>query len=489
MKYLLSITLLFQFMNLSAQSTFVKMYDDIDNEARSIRKIVEKDGRYFTLSSGICNGTMECSVLMEIDDNGNILWEKKLSWLDVAQNTFVISNDTLVIAGNHNPQQEELFLHYRNLDGDSLTTFTISDPNLPLTNMFVLGLNEFNNKYILTGTGRDSIRSSFLYSVHKEGVLDTLLILDRANANSSAYGISIDQNGYLNVVVERNTQEVFEDVKDYRKYDKDWNVVWNFVTEPILGSYIITKTMTDLDDGSIIYLNQDYWNDRFVIKVDSSKNESWRYLLGDGNKIAANIHRVKASKDGSFIGVGEWFDSTLDEFDFYLEDVPFIFKMTPDGELIWQKAIVQEDPLLINFAFFGAFNDFTELDNGDIIAVGYWGLFPRQKLIARFTSDGCIMEDCDEHYVLTNTEEINSIEEIKIFPNPVSGDFISLDGLFQNDLSYKIYNANGLLISKSKVIRGNGKTQIDISSFTKGMYCIQFSDNKTISKCFNFVKI
>ena len=489
MKYFLFTILMTISVSASAQDTFFRYYDDVDNEGRSPRSLVEKAGRFFMLSSGVCNNTQECSVLLEFDSEGNIIWERKMGWLDIAQNTFIISGDTLVIAGNHNPAQEEFFLHYRSLSGDSIATHMVSDPNQPMTRMFALGLSEFDNKYIITGTGKDTSRASLIYSVHKDGTLDTLLAIDRTNANTTAFGMSVDSDGYLNVVIEKNTLSIY-DYRNFRKYDKNWNIVWNFTTEPIGTSFLVSKTMSDLENGSIVYTNEDNWSDAYIYKVDSMGHELWKYKFGDVTKRAASIMRLKTTIEGDIIGGGWWFDSTDEYFPFFIDRVPFIFKMSTDGELIWQKAIVEEDTLLFERAVAGIVNDLIELDDGDILAVGRWGLPDRKKMVIRLDSDGCIKEQCGDHFDVTSTGDISLQSDIILYPNPVIGNQINIVGLMDNaSYIFIIMDIHGRVILEQELKTITDLTSIHIPSIIKkGVYVLKIQDAGGRSESMKFVK-
>lgn len=492
MKHILVLIIIFSSFYISAQETFVKIYDDLDNEGRQIRQVVEKDGRFFTLSTGNCSPNLECSLLMEIDEYGNVIWEKTMRWLDVAKYTMVISSDTIVIAGNNNPFQEEFFLHFRSMDGDSLKTYTVSDPNQPKTRMFILGLQEFDNKYILSGTGRDSMRSSLIYSVHKDGSLDTLLSIDRSDANSTAYGISVDDDELLNVIIEVNSTEQPSDTKDFRKYDKDWNIVWNFKSEPLFGSYKTSKTMVDMEDGAIIYPNWVTFSGDVLYKVDKDKNVLWTYDFESSSQRVAGIYRLERALDGNILGVGSWIDYTEEEFDYLLDRVPFIFKMSADGEMIWRKTIVKQDTSLFERAIFGYFFDVEELDNGDLIAVGEWGenpfMQPVRRLAVRLDSDGCVLDECGEYFTFTDIEDIVLPYDISIYPNPVSAGYLQVDGLLASSkYHYSIFDNSGVLVLSGEI--GNVKAKLDIGNFPVGNYYLRIHDDRSRFKTLKFVKI
>jgi len=486
MKNFLFFLLLFT-TSVNAQDTFFKAYNDIDNENRKIRQIVEHDNRFFTLSTGVCNSSSECSVLMEIDEYGNIIWEQKMTWLDVAANTMIISSDTIVIAGNHNPEQEEFYLHFRTMDGDSIKTYGVSDPMQPKTRMFVLGLQEFDDRYVLTGTGKDSMRSSLIYSVHKDGSLDTLLSVDRTNANSVAYGVSLDDQGFLNVIIDSDTQDE-DDHKDFRKYDKEWDVIWEHSTEPISGSSQTNKVMVDLENRSIAYPNRVDFIGDVMYKVDRDGNELWSYDFDNVTGLVANISGLANAEDGGIFGMGRWSDSGLDDnFDIVLESVPFIFKLSSDGDLLWRKVIVTEDTTRYNRAIIGFFFDLEELDNGDLLAVGAWDYNPFRKMVVRLDRDGCVLGECGDYYTFTSVDDLLLKDNILIYPNPSLTEALRLQGLDSSmKYGYSIYSQEGLWISGGPCI--SNKEPISIGELSTGAYYLQIYDESHRIKTLMFLK-
>jgi uncharacterized protein (TIGR02145 family) len=80
----------------------------------------------------------------------------------------------------------------------------------------------------------------------------------------------------------------------------------------------------------------------------------------------------------------------------------------------------------------------------------------------------------------TSTENLYNQEKIKLFPNPVK-DRISIECAGKKDLKMKIFNIAGDCIFQSNL--KNEPNSIDLSSLTKGIYFIQFTDsNHTIQK-------
>ena len=71
----------------------------------------------------------------------------------------------------------------------------------------------------------------------------------------------------------------------------------------------------------------------------------------------------------------------------------------------------------------------------------------------------------------------NQFNNIKLFPNPVVGDYINIEGINSN-FETKIFNVLGKLVLQSV----NSKT-INISNLQSGIYLVELSsDNSFITK-------
>lgn len=124
---------------LIAQDTFIKKIDK--EETIRARQIIKYENRLFIMNTGVCNQSSECSTIMEIDIYGNVIWEKRLPWLDVSTRSMVIENDTIFLSGNYNQTQEKFLFNQMSIDGgDSLATYDIVKPDDIYSNMFNLGM-------------------------------------------------------------------------------------------------------------------------------------------------------------------------------------------------------------------------------------------------------------------------------------------------------------------------------------------------------------
>jgi len=432
-----------------AQDTFIRTYADANGEVRSMRQIEESDGRYFVLATGICDMSVECSELQEIDIDGNIIWQKKMKWLDSGFQSMMISGDSIIIAGNNQPSLSEFYVHYRTLEGDSITTYTLSDPNSPMIKMFALTLVEFDNKFILGATGRDTTNtyiSSLIYSFYSDGLMDTIITQDSSRRNNSVRYLSVDQDEFLNTVISRIDSTGIH-TKTYRKYDKQWNIVWEYTAIPRPGELFASSTMVDHPDGGIVFVNNsdDIWDWPKLYHVRADSTVAWESPVWENTKQSLDLQRLILSSDGNILGCGVWSDAdAIADIGTEVSYAPIIFKMDLEGNVLWRSVINEPDSLAStprNLA--GLISDIVELPNGDIIGVGRLGSFELRKMVVRLSSDGCLKEDCGI-YQTTATGDVVAAPSIRIFPNPVIGQSLSIDGLpIGLDIRYQILDVSG----------------------------------------------
>lgn len=93
---------------------------------------------------------------------------------------------------------------------------------------------------------------------------------------------------------------------------------------------------------------------------------------------------------------------------------------------------------------------------------------------------GSFMED--SFYLNTDSTDKELVpQNVSVFPNPVS-DFLYLENTIQStDLTVSVLNMNGQVLLNMKV--GGGKSMIDLSKLSKGMYFVKIKgDQSTIVK-------
>jgi hypothetical protein len=183
-------------------------------------------------------------------------------------------------------------------------------------------------------------------------------------------------------------------------------------------------------------------------------------------------------------------------FDFVLNDIPFIFKMNTDGEMIWRKTIVKKDTSLWDKAVLGFFFDVEELSNGDLFAVGMWLenpfvdtlINPNKRLVVRLDSEGCVLDQCGEYFTFTDVEDILLAENINIYPNSVSHMALHVNGLMaSSQYGYSIFNKSGARFLKGEISANMNK--LDVENLTIGIYYLRIHDDTYRFKTLKFIKI
>jgi len=136
--------------------------------------------------------------------------------------------------------------------------------------------------------------------------------------------------------------------------------------------------------------------DPYVVRVDSELELIWENSFDVG--VAATAYTIIEAENGDFI-VGV----VGDPFNFPAEGGRFIaFRITPDGELIWQRDYACGGCLCV-----------LELKAGDFILAGKWreadGQMPDDNYIIRIDSDGDVV--WSRRYDFSRYEHIRSIRE------------------------------------------------------------------------------
>ena len=70
--------------------------------------------------------------------------------------------------------------------------------------------------------------------------------------------------------------------------------------------------------------------------------------------------------------------------------------------------------------------------------------------------------------------EDTSLTDLKIYPNPSSGDFLTISTAEQGDKYVKLFNVTGQMVMNTKLVQDQ---KLNISSLSSGFYIIEVSIN------------
>ena len=459
--------------NLESQDYFFKTWKS--EYTASGQQINEFNGNYYLSAAKICDDTKECSFFSEIDLLGNEVWRKDLNFLDITHRTTFIEDDTIYIAGNDYVSGQKFILHKMSIDGDSITTFDIFSPGLQYSDMFLLAIQKYNNNIVLAGTGEvGQDNFSLVYIIDKEGKVEKVVTPTSNTFFSIIWDIKIDHDN--NLVFFINRQNNFENAhRQILKYNQDFLPIWSYTTDSLNHDRAVTKGCI-LNDGKIAFVTTHASRPMeavHTINPDSTIN--WIYEWPNVNFIDIKIHRLKTLNNGDILGMGR---TTNYENNPIIEDDPFIFRMTPDGELLWERTFVEIDPE-DGESKGGAICDVEELENGDLLGTGYLRNESWDVLLFKTDANGCIHEeDCDQVSVITTTKELSDqYTSVKIFPQPAIENQVTLqidEAVFSSDLQIHCFDLQGrkLPISIDKITL----QEYIISQLPKGISFLEIID-------------
>lgn len=486
----------------SAQGTFVKVYDFPVVPVIGYNVQVYNE-RIYTIASLFCDlggYFAECSFLAELTSTGDTLWMALIPDIDVASGTLVIVNDTITITGNNDPLNTAFLMTHFTLEGEKLgETIQIEHSTEKFTRMFQLTTQYFNKKFAICGRGiqNDTMRA-LIYIVTATGEIDTLIQLEKAD-QSRLWHSYIDSEGRLTTYhwVEYDTPPGPGPLPiNYRKiykFNTNYDTVWTYRSENTPYNDVIPYGC-ELQDGRTILSYTNPQQERNIhsiraINPDGTKDWQHNYMVtGSRNR---NIYRLKTLTNGDIMGSGSYTEKAGDP---RISDSPWLFRMSPEGELLWERVYYDFDSTLASngSSRIGTLYDFIELEDGSLLGVGdLWYDLKSSMLVIRVDSNGCLdPDDCQEIVyidLLTNAEEpLSENNTLLLFPNPT--DYI-LHITFETagyEADILVMDMVGRLVYREKLI--NGKCSIISSQLTEGIYMVQVVQNGTLLRTGRFIK-
>jgi len=474
--------------NLDAQSTFLKTYDF--GSVEDGYQLHQYNDRIFANTATWCGA--ECSFLGELDEFGNFIWRTEIPDIDIAQGTTVIANDTITVTGNNDPFNTAFRMAYFSLDGEKLgETIEIEHPVRKFTNMFQLTTQWFNNRYIICGSGweGDTIWS-LIYVVDKSGNIDTLLAWDPADRISALWHSYVDSEGRLTTYEYVDYDDLPINYRKIYKFDTNYDTVWSYRSENSVDNDVVPRGC-ELHDGRTIlsYTNpQQISYIHSVRAINPNGTKSWQHNYSTGPYRGRYILRLKTLRNGDIMGCGEYRES---QFEPIVKESPWLFRMSPDGDLLWEHTYYEYDSMLESSRF-GALFDFVELEDGDIMAVGNM-LYNLQSdmLIMRVDSNGCLDPDeCEEVIpinTLTSTENPSlNMQRVALYPNPAR-DILQVE--FESNqyhLQVEVLDISGRIIANGFLTGGRG--DVNTAKLPAGIYWLHIKREGKVMASRKFVK-
>jgi hypothetical protein len=490
-------------------------------------------GSYTLTNAGY--GYTGAMFLVKFNTNGNVVWAKSADVgydgagtfaisADGSGNTYVtgyytgstITFDTITLTNNTAGLVSDMFLTKFDANGNVIwaksadgvngggnksNTVTVDS----LSNVYVAGY--FDSPNIIFGSttltvntvGGDNI---FLVKYDKNGNVLWAKSSKGGTTNDEASSVAVDVSGNIYVAGSFDspiisfgsytfTNNHSDSIADIFlvKYNSNGNVVWAksiegqmkwfydyFITVDYLGNIYMTGDFysSNITFGAYTLINDSSgYTDIFITKYDSSGNVLWAKSAGGTGNDHANTITVDASENAYLAG---WFASNTMTFDLSQlintgdggNDNIFLAKYNVNGNVIWAKSVggTHYDDR--------AYSITIDASNEAYVAGGFSDssiTFGSTSLTTAVTYGSPDMF-LAKLSASTGINELNNSLNIKVYPNPVS-ETVTIDASasLSIPMAIEITNIEGQLI-KTLITSGN-KTDVNVSSFPKGMYFVK----------------
>lgn len=456
-----------------AQEYFLKKIDFMSSSITP-KQVLYHNDRLFSSIGHFC-GNLECCTIFEIDTNGDTLWIKTLPDMDIAGESMLISNDTITLTGNNDPTNTYFRMAHYNLNGDQLgETMEIRKPGQAYTDCYQLTTQRIHDKYFIMGncTDQDTMYA-LLYVVDAAGSLDTLIEMASSEVNAIPWDSDIDQDGNLVTFI---TYDGGLDDKHKLMITYDSKSLDTISSIRTASSYEHLSGIFGavLEDGRIIHTRYTpKANHQLYSLVCLFKNgiEAWEY-----NPIKASTsqraYRVKVLSNGDILGMGICSDNSWEP---NARNVPYIFRMNPDGEMLWERVFYEYDPSREKSRY-GLVRDVVELPNGDLYGVGMLRYDFATSMVFKVSADGCLdPDDCGTIQFLTEVKNPIKKKDITVYPNPVT-DILKIQSHTIRDLDYMLIDYLGRTVIKPTSI--DSRTELNMQDLSAGIYYILFIEDQ-----------
>lgn len=454
------------------QSRYAKIID-FENRPQGAKEIVKYKNNYFIHHDGICinedgNLLEACCGVILMDVNVNLSDSVMVRKFSTGVESMIIdsAHNQIYFVGEEYPKDDyskAFIVNQINLDGLSLeSSYRLYDGNTEKRKYYQLISTMWNNKLIVGGATNEINNKSGVGLVFfiNQNTVDTFLTVNYASGNS-IWSSFVDINNRLTLSVLAR-ESALNEKAHILKYDQNLNLVWHWISEPTSSTQ--STQMCELDNGNIVIALADKtFNNAVKLQcVRPDKSIAWEFKFWDHNTTTArNVYSLKKLKNGDFIGTCTYGNTNINVSSRILR-VPYIFRLTADGKMLWEKAFYRDRPVL-DFCE-GSFSDVEETENGDLIAVGnirnyleydpvvMQGRSDPDIFIVRMDANGCIDDQCEmltkiiPDTLSTTLNTSQAYEEAMLYPNPSNGTLQVLNNKGVANISF--YTTQGAVVKE-----------------------------------------
>jgi hypothetical protein len=459
------------------------------DEPGTIFQIIEFERKYFIGSQLLCSSNNRvCTNIAEINELGDIKSSNYYEDLDLAKSV-VIHDSVIYTSGMNSLGNSELIIQKTDLAGNiikkKVNKFTDNDSYMNLGFM-----EQLNEGMILTGQIIKNNKSSSIIIKFDSELNLIKTHIDTFSESNVIWDISIGPDSLLTCfIIQKNRFQPF-DIRRIEKYDKDLNLVWKYIPDTLLSN-MINIHGTVLNDGRIVYT---YFTWGYPSRLPNvrcldtvSKQNAWQYDYPKISQHARNIYGMKQLKNGDILLIGEYVSKVSAP---HINGSPYLMRLDLNGTRKWERTYVEWDTDGEDKG--GVLWDAIELDNGDLMAVGFvrnngkW-----DPLLIRTDADGCIDQStpsCPTVQIfdlMTGAVDVIGDKKTVIMPNPASDYIIIKNEELVFPVRYHMYTHTGQLISSGQTDMSGS---VNINSLTSGLYLLNISDQNGITETIKWVK-
>lgn len=266
------------------------------------------------------------------------------------------------------------------------------------------------------------------------------------HGNSDYWVIKLDNNGEI------AWQKTYGGLNAESARDIKQTFDGGYVAIGMTGSVNSGQVQGNGDKGLI-----DYW----VIKITATGELNWQRTLGGTNSDWGDA--ITQTADGGYVAAGAARSSDVDVSDTFIGQDMWLVKLSPDGELIWQKAVggsTTDD----------CYSVITTTDGGLALAGHSWSSDGDLAAAGNRGKTDIWAVKLSPQTSQTASEELP--DRMSIFPNPATA-FVSIqlpDNTHTLDIS--IRDLSGKIVHKTRIEPGK---PLNITSLKPGAYEIAAS--------------
>jgi hypothetical protein len=476
------------FLSLKSQSNFQGLYDSGFNYNDNGYYITSTPDGMLVMSATLCKddtgGIYYCTPIFKTNLEGIIQWEKIYDdypdGLSINQILKIddgfISCGTNVLLDSYEP-----YLMKLSESGDSLWRVTYSDS---LKTYMPYILNHPNGGYMVMGQGSIGPQLTHIFLMRTDTAGNELWtkVVETGYPQNAPHNFHLLPNGDIVVGFEGSPINNQTDFASIIVTDSLGNIKWvkSYHSEPYFycnaWAYPLQNggfALTYCQDTTVNIFNRP----TILFGTDSVGNVAWKYTF----PISRHEHFASfVASNGDIIGCGE--RVVQEPGPYQGQFLGWLFRMSQDGELLWQRGYVPEHIINPNNSR-AQFNHVTETPDGGIAVVGIapdtvGGVGGTDVWLVKVGPDGCFEPGCTEEIVLSPVSSAGEgvlvsdwKAQVVVYPNPATSQVtVSLPIPLRKGAVWSLHDQLGREMRRAVLSAGQQEVEVSVGDVPPGMY-------------------